>query len=135
MAKLKKEEEVAKTSEYDFILPLESHQLKNMWETYANGKEIINFKGVDGKFHPAEYVYYNEAKVMSYDKVTGEWSAHIPDGMSSEDYNYKAFKAKRHWKQFEEYARKREYALSQNNIRPIDEDGQPEVKLNDFWRG
>jgi len=135
MARLKKEEEVAKTTDYDFILPLEPHQLKSMWDDFTDGKKIVNFRGIGGKLHLAEYIYYNMIQVMSYDQVTGQWSVYIPDGMSTEDFNYKYVKAKKHWKQFEEYARKREYALSQNNIQPLVEDNQPEVKLNGFWEG
>mgnify|MGYP003443076469 CR=1 FL=1 len=133
MAKIKKEEEVAKTSQYDFILPLEPHELKSMWDDFTDGKEIVNFRGVGNRLQPAEYVYYNMKKLMSYDTDSGQWSAYIPEGANVEDYNYKFTKAKRHWKQFEEYARKREYALSQNRIEPLIVNDQPEAKLNGFW--
>lgn len=135
MAKLNKDQEETKTSPYDFILPLQPHQLKAMWDEYTDGKAIKNYRAKNGRLVPAEYVFYNREKVLSYDSELGSWATYVPDGMTAQDFDYKYVKAKRHWKQFEEYARKREYAIKQDTNQPILNIGdETEVKMLDFWQ-
>jgi len=133
LRKTNKEESEPQTSRFDFILPLEPHELRNMWDEYTDGKQIKNFRAKNGRSALAEYVFYNREKVMSYNSETGEWSIYQPDNQSSEDTIYKFERAKRHWKQFEEYARKRQFAIQQDaNYQPI-ENKESEVKLMGFY--
>lgn len=135
MAKIKKEEE-EKSSRYDFILPLTEHDLRSMWGEFTNGKQLINFRGKNGKLSPAEYVYYNKHKIMTYNEEYQDWAMFKPEDESFEDFEYRAERAKRHWKQFEAYARKRQYALTQSSNVPVGTTTpllETEVKLNGFW--
>lgn len=137
MAKLTKDQPEVKSNPYEFILPLQPHELKIMWDKYTDGQKIINFRGKkNGKLVLAELVYLNDERVLSYDSEKDSWNSYVPEGTLHADFAYKHEKAKRHWKQFEEYARKREFAIKQNaQTIPFGEDLKPEVEMLDFWQG
>lgn len=137
MAKLKKDNPEPASNPYEFILPLDQYQLRTMWDEYTDGKQIKNFRGKNGNLVPAYLVYFNKEKVMSYDAELGQFNSYMPDGLAEGDYEYKYEQAKRHWRQFEEYAHKREYAIKQDTNAPLLDTSvvEPEVKLMDFWQG
>lgn len=136
MAQLRnKDSEEKKDSRYDFILPLEPHQLKMMWDEYTDGTKIINFRGKDGRLAPARSVYFTRQKIYSYDSFTGQFNSYVPEGTTHDDFAYKFEVGRRHWEQFETYARKREFAIKQDTPAPlIEETNQTEVKMMDFWQ-